>query len=99
MSSRRKFIHTPAREAMPEAIWVYPASSPTEAPNPFDTKVWRESSTLSLNDMRPPCRALASIGSTTSPRPIRRQYQPIAARIAPPAAGQASDQGVVRREE
>jgi len=67
-SLRRKCSSRPMREAVPEPSWVKAASNPTEAPTPAERTVSAVRRTLSLNDMRPPCSALASTGSTSVPR-------------------------------
>ena len=54
----------PTFEAMAEPIWVYAASSPIDAPTPFEMMVCNTTTRLPLNDMRPPNSAFASIGST-----------------------------------
>ena len=55
-SLRRRRITRPSCEPLPAPIWVYDASSPTEAPQPLESRVWVSTIRLSRIDMRPPCR-------------------------------------------
>src|SRR6185437_7238045 len=65
-SPRRKRSHCPMRDDKPAPSCVKPASMPTEAPKPEEIAVSKVSPMLSVNDILPPKRALASMASTTS---------------------------------
>ncbi len=87
MSVRRRLKYRPSSDAAPAPIWVYPASSPTEAPQPFEIKVWPPTTTLSRIDSRPPRSALASTGSTAFEIFQRRRDHSISPSSRPPVAG------------
>jgi hypothetical protein len=60
---------------------------PTATPHRLDHTLANSRRRLSVIDMRPPCKALASIGSTTSVGRTRRITMTPRPRIRPPSAG------------
>ena len=70
----RLAVRTYAVHEIADAIFAYFPTPAGEAPIPLDQTVWAATIRLPRIDMRPPCRALASIGSTSVPR--RRERPP-----------------------
>ncbi len=86
-SARRNRNAMPNREAMPPANCVYPASRPTEAPTPLDHTVCAATMMLPISDMRPPCSAFASMGSTSRSGRQRAISSRPTPKASPPASG------------
>ena len=72
-------------EAKPDPSWAYAASMPTEAPKPLEITLWKPRNRLSRIDILPPCRALASTGSTMVAGRLMTQSQVARPRIKPPS--------------
>jgi hypothetical protein len=88
-SPRRSRKLRPTREAKAPPTWVYAASSPTEAPKPFDIRVCSTTIQPSVSDIRPPYSAFASIGSIARRGRKRAISSPTTPSSSPPSTGTA----------
>lgn len=89
MSERCSFSLLPNLEARPQATWVWPASSSTDTPKPWETRFWTATMRLSVSERRPPCNAFASMGSTRGRLRQRASPKSRSLSSAPPALGAA----------